>query len=213
MTALEACPWCKDQAILDYYEQVDYPNGVSSAEYWTIGCSNNKCIIGIILTQYTAFDSEQDAIAAWNTRSALAPRDVGALKREVWEHFDGAIQNTSSVNLGRFASNVIDHLASIGAIGGAAEGYVMVPKEPTEEMCRKGVYRDIDLTMEIDEATARSVYRAMIAAASNAWMKEPIRQSVKDAVAGTPAPEYYEEKIGDLTILRNAETKVNPEEK
>lgn len=61
---------------------------------------------------------------------------------------------------------------SIGAIGGAVEGFVMVPKEPTEEMCREGVYRKIDTTLEIDEATARSVYRAMLAAASNAETKE-----------------------------------------
>lgn len=106
------CPFCPDGGD-PYMDETQPETGQRVPDYvYTVVC--DKCG-----SKSNGYKSKEWATDAWNTRPAKAEDnkgkgDVTRIKNEVCEHFDGAIQNTHSINLGRFICNVIDHLAAAG---------------------------------------------------------------------------------------------------
>ena len=85
--------------------------------------------------------------------------DIEKLKRP-----DPCPQGFTDYNMGW--NECIDYLHSRGYLGGVADGYVLVPKEPTTNMCDAGV-SIFDCINNGDDYGAEQIYKAMIAAAPN----------------------------------------------
>ena len=81
--------------------------------------------------------------------------DIERIKEEVCD-----ITNYRSV----VVNKIIDYLHSRGYFGGVPDGYVLVPKEPTTNMCNAGVSK-FDCINNGDDYGAEQIYKSMIAAA------------------------------------------------
>lgn len=95
--ALEACPFCGGAVEIRERVFTGYPK-------FQIKC----CAVNLYRS------TKEALITAWNTR-ALAPRDVGALKLEIGNILPADLTPSQIIKF------TIDHLASIGAIGGAVD--------------------------------------------------------------------------------------------
>lgn len=60
MSELKPCPFCGDIA---HVHPIDILNRYNRR--WNVRCDNDKCIAGVVVRH---FDTEQEAIEAWNTR-------------------------------------------------------------------------------------------------------------------------------------------------
>lgn len=86
--------------------------------------------------------------------------DIEQIKREVGHKLSGLIPHSYSDNT---MLNTIDYLHSRGYLGGVPDGYVCVPKDPTEHMknCGWAAFQTFTRTGRAEY----EIYKAMIAAA------------------------------------------------
>lgn len=173
---VKACPFCGE---LPYV--ID-----DSPDAWLAGCNSCDFALGF-------FDTEDQARAAWNRRASPAPSpaDVEAVARKlddlmrIAELADVAEYDclqlperlTEAVLAGQQLLAILslrgqtgDHIADAGKM--VTDGWVLVPREPTEAMKWSG--HDIAFkavgggSIRVSHDEAGDIYRAMIAAAPSA---------------------------------------------
>ena len=58
---MKSCPFCGEEATV--YLKQDY----SGVKVWSVSCDSENCLLDCVWA--TGFNTEEDAVKAWNTRS------------------------------------------------------------------------------------------------------------------------------------------------
>lgn len=122
----------------------------------------------------SCWGTEEEVIAAWNRRTppAAVPEPWGWLcngKGDGWEERDKVVRDPKLIARYRERPDLwrIEPLY-LGSPPAVPDGWVMVPKEPTPEMCNAALKEISDITVRSKKAAAWDAvraYRAMISAA------------------------------------------------
>lgn len=148
------CPFCGSKAVTDKFKAA----GVHQTLVRCTGCN----------LQIQNADYKASAIERWNTRSKQpAPVGVEKLKREASELKTVYLtDNAHHAEVLADRERLIDHLASRGLLRAQTAGdFVMVPREPTEEMQKKFLTLKPYIELVVSSFEFKKRYQAMLSAA------------------------------------------------
>lgn len=156
------CPFCGGEA------EIWRASADPKRPAW-VGCMG-RCAV-LVSREY---ETTEEAIAAWNRRTppAAGPEPWGWLcngKGDGWEERDKVVRDPELIARYRERPDLwrIEPLHLGSPPAAVPDGWVMVPKEPTPEMCNAALKELSDITVRSKKAAAWDAvraYRAMISA-------------------------------------------------
>lgn len=146
------CPFCGDEARVFYVDR-------RGTDFYGVECINENCPIGAITDVDCRRTSRDEAISAWNNRAEPQAMgvDVEDLVTKLEEEGIDLYYDDFAINE-RGKEMLRQHLASAKGVG---EGYVVVPREPTDAMVESG----FGMADYEDRNSIKLIWREMLKAA------------------------------------------------